>query len=44
VLGIYRREMKAIGYLGRIEKILGVSATTRSWTTIQKVAQVLAQD
>ena len=44
VLGIYRREMKAIGYLGRIEKILGVPATTRSWTTIQKVAQVLAQD
>ncbi|HST30174.1 MAG TPA: DUF1697 domain-containing protein [Chthoniobacterales bacterium] len=43
VLGIYRREMKAIGYLGKIEKILGVAATTRSWNTIQKVLQVLDQ-
>jgi len=43
VLGVYRREMKAIGYLGKIEKLLGVPATTRSWNTIQKVAQTLAQ-
>lgn len=43
VLGIYRREMKAIGYLGKIEKLLGVPATTRSWNTIQKVAQVVLQ-
>ena len=42
VIGIYRREMKAIGYLGKIEKILGVPATTRSWNTIQKVVQVLS--
>jgi uncharacterized protein (DUF1697 family) len=41
VLGIYRREMKAIGYLGKIEKILGVPATTRSWTTIEKVVTIL---
>ena len=27
LLGIYRRPMKAIGYLGKIEKILGVAAT-----------------
>ena len=44
VLGIYKREMKAIGYLGKIEKILGVPATTRSWTTIEKVAKILRQD
>jgi uncharacterized protein (DUF1697 family) len=44
VLGIYRREMKAIGYLGKIEKILGVAATTRSWTTIEKVVKILQQD
>jgi uncharacterized protein (DUF1697 family) len=43
VLGVYRREMKAIGYLGKIEKLLGVPATTRSWNTIQKVVQILAQ-
>jgi uncharacterized protein (DUF1697 family) len=44
VLGIYRRQMKAISYLGRIEKLLGVSATTRNWNTIQKVAAILRQD
>ena len=44
VLGLYRREMKAIGYLGKIEKLLGVPATTRNWNTIQKVVQILSQD
>jgi uncharacterized protein (DUF1697 family) len=44
VLGIYRREMKAIGYLAKIEKILGAPATTRSWTTIEKVVKILQQD
>jgi uncharacterized protein (DUF1697 family) len=42
VLGLYRRQMKAISYLGKIEKLLGVPATTRNWNTIQKVAQVLS--
>jgi uncharacterized protein (DUF1697 family) len=41
VLGVYRRQMKAIGYLGKIEKILGVPATTRSWNTVQKIVQIL---
>jgi uncharacterized protein (DUF1697 family) len=41
VLGIYRRQMKAIGFLGKIEKILGMPATTRSWNTLEKVVQVL---
>ena len=41
VLGLYRRQMKAISYLGKIEKLLGVAATTRSWNTIQKVAKIL---
>ncbi|PYI93298.1 MAG: hypothetical protein DME97_06060 [Verrucomicrobia bacterium] len=41
VLGVYRREMKAISYLGKIEKLLGVAATTRNWNTIQKVVKVL---
>jgi uncharacterized protein (DUF1697 family) len=41
VLGLYRREMKAIGYLGRIEKLFGVLATTRSWSTIEKVVKIL---
>ena len=41
VLGLYRRQMKAIGYLGKIEKLLGTPATTRNWNTIEKVAKIL---
>ena len=41
VLGFYRREMKAISYLGKIEKLLGVPATNRNWNTILKVAKIL---
>jgi uncharacterized protein (DUF1697 family) len=41
VLGLYRRQMKAIGYLGKIEKLLGVPATNRSWNTLQKVTKIL---
>jgi uncharacterized protein (DUF1697 family) len=43
VLGVYRRQMKAITYLDKIEKLLGVPATTRNWNTIQKVASILSQ-
>jgi uncharacterized protein (DUF1697 family) len=42
VLGLYRRQMKAISYLGKIEKLLSVPATTRSWNTIDKVVQILS--
>jgi uncharacterized protein (DUF1697 family) len=41
VLGLYRREMKAISYLAQIEKRLDVPVTTRSWSTIEKVAKTL---
>jgi Uncharacterized protein conserved in bacteria len=41
VVGLYRRQMKAIGYLGKIEKLLGVPATNRNWNTIQKIAKIL---
>src|SRR5881396_2611135 len=41
VLGLYHRQMKAISYLGKIEKLLGVPATTRNWNTIKKVAAIL---
>ena len=43
VLGLYRRQMKAISYLGKIEKLLGVPATTRNWNTIEKVAKILGK-
>jgi uncharacterized protein (DUF1697 family) len=41
ILGLYRREMKAISYLGKIEKLLGVPVTTRNWNTIEKIAKIL---
>ena len=41
VLGLYRRQMKAISYLGKIEKLLGVPTTTRNWNTIEKVVKIL---
>jgi uncharacterized protein (DUF1697 family) len=44
VLGLYRREMKAIRYLGKVEKLLGVPSTNRNWNTIQKVAKILERN
>ena len=41
VLGLHRRQMKAIGYLGQLEKIFGVPLTTRGWNTILAIARVL---
>jgi len=41
VLGLYRRNMKAISYLGKIEKLFGVAATTRNWNTIEKIVKTL---
>jgi uncharacterized protein (DUF1697 family) len=41
VLGLYRRQMKTISYLGKIEKLLGVPATTRNWNTIARVVEIL---
>jgi uncharacterized protein (DUF1697 family) len=41
VFGLYRREMKAIGYLGQLEKIFGVPLTTRNWNTISAIVKVL---
>jgi uncharacterized protein (DUF1697 family) len=43
VFGVYRRQMKAIGYLGDIDRLFGVSATTRNWNTITAIAKVLEQ-
>jgi uncharacterized protein (DUF1697 family) len=41
VLGVYRRHMKAIGYLGKLDQIFGVPATTRNLNTIAAIAKVL---
>jgi uncharacterized protein (DUF1697 family) len=44
VLGLYRRQMKAISYLGKIEKLLGLPATNRNWNTIEKIVKILKQN
>ena len=41
VFGVYRRHMKTIGYLGQIDKLFGVPATTRNWNTIIAIVRVL---
>jgi uncharacterized protein (DUF1697 family) len=41
VFGVYRRHMKTIGYLGQIDKLFGVPATTRNWNTILAVVRIL---
>jgi hypothetical protein len=41
VFGLYRRHMKVIGYLGRLDRIFGVPVTTRNWNTIAAIARVL---
>jgi uncharacterized protein (DUF1697 family) len=40
VFGEYRRHMKTIGYLGRIDDLFG-PATTRGWSTILSVLRIL---
>jgi uncharacterized protein (DUF1697 family) len=41
VFGVYRRDMKTIGCLGRIDKLFGAPATTRNWNTILTVVRIL---
>ena len=41
VFGMYRRQMKTIGYLGQIDKLYGVPATTRNWNTIIAIVRIL---
>jgi uncharacterized protein (DUF1697 family) len=41
VFGMYRRHMKTIGYLGQVDKLFGVPATTRNWNTILAINRLL---
>jgi uncharacterized protein (DUF1697 family) len=41
VFGMYRRHMQAIRYLGMIDKLFGVSVTTRNWNTVTAIVKVL---
>lgn len=42
VLGLYRRHMKVIGYLGALDRLFGVPATTRNWNTMTAIGRALA--
>jgi uncharacterized protein (DUF1697 family) len=43
VFGQYRRHMKVISYLGALDRIFGVPATTRNWNTITAISKALGQ-
>lgn len=43
ILGMYRRHMKVIGYLGTLDRLFGVPVTTRNWNTITAIAKVLTK-
>jgi len=40
-LGVHRREMKAIGYLGALDELFGTPATTRGLGTLRAIAAAL---
>jgi len=44
VLGMYRRHMKVISYLGTLDRLFGVPVTTRNWNTITAIAKVLGNE
>jgi uncharacterized protein (DUF1697 family) len=41
VVGLHRRHMKVIGYLGSLDRVFGAPATTRNWNTMVAIARVL---
>ncbi|HEX2781510.1 MAG TPA: DUF1697 domain-containing protein [Gemmatimonadaceae bacterium] len=44
VFGEYRRHMKTIGYLGKLDALFGGRATTRNWNTIVAICRALRSD
>ena len=42
IVGVYRRHMKVIGYLGTLDRVFGVPVTTRNWNTMTAIAKVLS--
>ncbi len=41
LLGLHRREMRALRYLRQVELVVGAPVTIRSWHTIQAIANIL---
>jgi hypothetical protein len=44
LFGLYRREMKTIGYLGQLDNLFGAPVITRNWTTINTIVKVLKEN
>jgi uncharacterized protein (DUF1697 family) len=44
VFGEYRRHMKTIGYLGKIDKLFNSNVTTRNWNTIMAIVKLLTAE
>lgn len=43
IVGLYRRQMRAISYLGALDKLFGVPVTTRNWNTMTAIGRVLGE-
>jgi uncharacterized protein (DUF1697 family) len=41
VIGLYRRQMKVISFLGSLDRVYGAPVVTRNWNTILAIAKVL---
>jgi len=41
VFGLYRRHLRVISYLGRIDRLFGAPVTTRNWNTVTAIARTL---
>jgi uncharacterized protein (DUF1697 family) len=44
VIGEYRRQMKAIGYLGTLDRLFATPATMRNWNTIVAIGKALDRE
>jgi uncharacterized protein (DUF1697 family) len=43
IFGVYRRHMRTIGYLGRVDRLFGAPVTTRNWNTLLAVMRLLKE-
>ncbi len=41
VFGVYRRDLRVISYLGKLDRFFGVPLTTRNWNTIETIVNAL---
>lgn len=39
--GEYRRDKRTIGFLGQVDRLVGVPVTTRNWNTVNTIVRLL---